>query len=466
MSTASVRSFGKQEIRNLTKVIESGNFAHHSGGFIDKFEKEFAEDFGAKHAIAGATAMLLMHAIPGAIGAGAGDEIICDPVVQFHGIAGLHGNVVPVWADIRKDNFLLDPKAVEKKITKRTKGIWVTHLWGFPAEADKLRRIADKHGIYLIEDCAHAMFLDYKGKYVGNWGHIGTFSFNMGKHLGTGEGGMAITNDDSLNHELRKRIIFGESPPVLASNYRMTEFSAAVGVVQLKKVPRYLEEYRKGKLHLDKVVDECSWLGKRALPKGAGISPYQYACIFRGDKKGYSARALMNALQACGGEGNYRFGLGFTQRPAYQYDFFRAPRAYGDKGCPYNCHLYKGKVDMSDGLCPVAEDVIPRLVTTGNMVRASVMKKKASILKRAIQMVEAGKAPHDTYSDVQLAVLDIVQSLQPVGPASVTKELAKKGTELSSAAVLEAMEALRSGFPRKLSHAGPERFAYHDLTQD
>ncbi len=75
MSTASVRSFGKQEIRNLTKVIESGNFAHHSGGFIDKFEKEFAEDFGAKHAIAGATAMLLMHAIPGAIGAGAGDEI-------------------------------------------------------------------------------------------------------------------------------------------------------------------------------------------------------------------------------------------------------------------------------------------------------------------------------------------------------------------------------------------------------
>ncbi|MBI2194263.1 MAG: DegT/DnrJ/EryC1/StrS family aminotransferase [Planctomycetes bacterium] len=460
-----VKTFGKQEIRNLTKVIKSGNFAHHRGGFIDQFEQAFAKEFGAKHAIAGASAMVLMHAIPGAIGAGAGDEIICDPVVQFHGVASLHGNVVPVWADVRKDNFLLDPKSVEKKITRRTKAIWVTHLWGFPAEADQLRRVADKHGLYLLEDCAHAMFLDYRGKYAGLWGHFGTFSFNMGKHLGTGEGGMAITNDDTLAHELRRRIIFGESPPVLASNYRMTEFVAAVGVVQLKKVPRYLEEYRKGKAILDEVVGECDWLARRALPEGGGVSPYQYACIFRGDKKGFAPRALMNALQACGAAGELRFGLGFTQRPAYQYDFFRVPRAYGDRGCPYTCRLYTGKVDLRDGLCPVAEDIIPRLVTTNNMVRASVMKKKAAILKQAIRMVEAGKAPHDTYSGVQIAVLDIVQALQPVGPDPVARELARKGIEKSPSDVREIMESLRSGFPRKLSYAGPERFAYHDFTK-
>ena len=462
---APLRTYGKQEIRNLTKVIESGNFAHHQGGFIDQFEAEFAKDFGAEHAIAGATAMLLMHAIPGAIGAGAGDEIICDSVVQFHGVACLHSNVIPVWADVRKDNFLLDPKAVERKITKRTKAIWVTHLWGFPAEADKLRRIADKHGIYLLEDCAHAMFLDYKGKYVGNWGHMGTFSFNMGKHLGTGEGGMAITNDAQLAHELRRRIIFGESPPVLASNYRMTEFSAAVGVAQLKKVPRYLDEYRKGKPYIDEVVDECSWLQKRAIPKGGGVSPYSYACLFRGDKKGYDARALMNALESCGGTGGHRFGLGFTQRPAYQYDFFRVPRAYGDKGCPYSCHLYKGEVDLSEGQCPVAEDVIPRIVTTSNMVRSGEMRKKAAILKKAIKMVEAGTAPPDAYSDVQLAVLDIVEAHQPVAPKQVAKELARKGTALAPEQVRDVMESLRSGYPRKLSYAGPERFAYHDLSK-
>mgnify|MGYP005846217809 FL=1 len=86
-----------------------------------------------------------MHAIPDAIAAGAGDEIICDPVVQLHGIACLHNNVIPVWADVRPDNFLMDADKVEEKITERTKAIWVTHLWGFPVEVDKLREIADRH---------------------------------------------------------------------------------------------------------------------------------------------------------------------------------------------------------------------------------------------------------------------------------------------------------------------------------
>ena len=143
--------YGRAEIRNLEKVIESGCFCDKRGGFMDKFREDFAKAYGVKHALSGGAAMLLMHAIPGAIGAGAGDEIICDPVVQFHGIACLHNNVIPVWADVRKDNFLMDPKSVEKKITRRTKAIWVTHLWGFPAEVDKLRKIADRHGIYLLE---------------------------------------------------------------------------------------------------------------------------------------------------------------------------------------------------------------------------------------------------------------------------------------------------------------------------
>ena len=249
--------FGKAEIRNLAKVIESGCFCDKGGGYMDRFRSDFAAAYGEPHAIAGATAMLLMQAIPGAIDAGAGDEIICDPVVQFHGIACLHNNVVPVWADVGKDDFLMDPASVEKKITKRTKAIWVTHLWGFPARVDKLRRIADKHGIYLLEDCAHAMFAKYKGKYLGTWGHIGTFSFNMGKQLPTGEGGMAVVHDDRLATELNRRIIFGESPEVLSSNYRMTEFQAAVGVEQLKKVPGYLATYREGKKHLDEAVADC-----------------------------------------------------------------------------------------------------------------------------------------------------------------------------------------------------------------
>ncbi|MBS3763761.1 MAG: DegT/DnrJ/EryC1/StrS aminotransferase family protein, partial [Planctomycetes bacterium] len=126
--------FGENEIKNLTEVIESGCFCDKSGGFMDHFRSDFAEALQARHAIAGGAAMLLMQAIPGAIGAGAGDEIICDPIVQFHGIACLHNNIVPVWADVREDDFLLDPDSVEERISPRTRAIWVTHLWGFPAE--------------------------------------------------------------------------------------------------------------------------------------------------------------------------------------------------------------------------------------------------------------------------------------------------------------------------------------------
>ncbi len=454
-------TYGRAEIRNLEKVIRSGRFCDYRGGFMDKFREDFAKAYGVKHALSGGAAMLLMHAIPGAIGAGAGDEIICDPVVQFHGIACLHNNVIPVWADVRKDNFLMDPKSVEKKITKRTKAIWVTHLWGFPAEVDTLRKIADRHGIYLLEDCAHAMFAKYKGKYVGNWGHIGTYSFNMGKQLPTGEGGMAITNDDGLAARLGKRIIFGESPEVLSSNYRMTEFQAAVGVEQLKKVPGYLKAYRAGKKIIDAVVKKCAWLDERKAPAGSVVSPYAWSCIFRGERKKIDYGVFKSALREAGGG----FGWGFTQRPAYMYDFFRNPNAYGNKGCPYNCHLYKGTVNWKAGMCPNAEDVIPRLVITNNMTSVAEMKKKAKLLQKAIDLTEAGAVEAFTYSEMDHKVLEIVKKKGPIEPLEVIDILKKKGSNhMDEHRMFSIMENLRDGFPFKLSHAGPRKFAYHDLS--
>lgn len=454
-------NFGKAEIRNLTKVIESGWFCDKRGGFMDKFREDFARALQAKHAIPGASAMVLMHAIPGAIGAGAGDEIICDPVVQFHGIACLHNNVVPVWADVRPDNFLMDPESVKKKITKRTKAIWVTHFWGFPAEVEKLRKIADRHGIYLLEDCAHALMAKYKGKFLGNWGHIGTFSFNMGKQLPTGEGGMAITNDDKLAAELSKRIIFGESPEVLSSNYRMTEFQAAVGVEQLKKIPGYLKTYREGKKILDDVIADCSWLDERNTISGSVVAPYRWSCIFRGERKNIEYSVFKAALIKAGGG----FDTGFTQRPAYLYSFFRNPNAYGNKGCPYNCHLYKGKVDWKAGMCPVAEDVIPRLISISNMQNVLIIREKAKIIKKAIKLTEENKIEPLRYTEIEKEVLNIVEQHGPLEPIEVIQIFDKKGIgHLDEHNMFRLMEGLRDRFPYKLSHAGPRKFAYHDLS--
>ncbi|MHC4916283.1 MAG: DegT/DnrJ/EryC1/StrS family aminotransferase [Planctomycetota bacterium] len=455
-------SYGKAEIRNLTRVIEGGCFCDHRGGFMDRFRADFARALRARHALTGGSAMLLMHAIPGAIGAGAGDEIICDPVVQFHGIACLHNNVVPVWADVRPGDFLMDPGDVERKITKRTRAIWVTHLWGFPAQVDKLRRIADRHGIYLLEDCAHAMLARYKGRYLGTWGHIGTYSFNMGKQLPTGEGGMAVTNDDRLAAELGKRIIFGESPEVLSSNYRMTEFAAAVGVEQLRKVPGYLKTYRRGKRHLDAAVADCRWLAARKASPGSTVSPYMWSCIFRGEKHGVDFGVFKAALREAAGND---FSFGFTQRPAYMYDFFRAPRAYGQKGCPYNCHLYGGKVDWKAGLCPNAEEIIPRLVYTNNMRSVTECRRKAKLLVKAIELTEAGAVEPLEYSDVEKRVLELVRKHGPLEPVEVIERInGRGGKHFDEHGMLRIMESLRDRFPEKLSHAGPRKFAYHRLS--
>ena len=452
--------FGQAEIRNLTKVIQSGGFCDKRGGYMDMFRHDFAKALKAKHAISGATAMLLMQAIPGAIDAGAGDEIICDPVVQFHGIACLHNNVVPVWADVRKDNFLMDPRSVEKKITRRTKAIWVTHLWGFPAEVDKLRRIADRHRIYLLEDCAHAIMCKYKGKFLGNWGHIGTFSFNMGKQLPTGEGGMAILNDDRLAAELNKRIIFGESPEVLSSNYRMTEFQAAVGVEQLKRIPGYLKTYRQGRKILDAAIAGCAWLDARKAPAGSTVSPYHWACLFRGERRKINFGVFKAALVETGGV----FGTGFIQQPAYMYSLFRNPERYGRKGWPLG---YKGNyaANCTAGLCPVAEDVIPRLVYSSNMVSVAECRRKAGAIRKAVKLTESGNVKPLEYSDVEKKVLRLVKDTGPMEPTEVIAYFdRKKWRHFDEHGMFRLMEALCERFPYKLSHAGPRKYAYHDLS--
>ena len=456
-----ITKYGQEEIANLTKVIESGNFADHAGGFMDQLRHDFAKATGAKHAITSATAMLLMHAIPGAINAGGGDEIICDPVVQFHGIACLHNNVVPVWADVRPDNFLMDPDKVEALITPRTKAIWVTHLWGYAAEVDKLLDIANRHGIYLLEDCAHGCLGEYKGKKLGTWGQVGTFSFNMGKQLATGEGGIAITNDDKMAFEINRRIIFGESPEVLSSNYRMTEFQAAVAVAQLKKVPAYLEEYRKSKAILDEAIAGCEWLDARKLEDGTVLAPYFWSCLFHGERKSIGYNVFKAALRQAGAP----YGTGFLQVPAYMYDLFHKPTEYGKKGWVFEPHLYADKGAWGEGICPVAEDIIPRIVHTNNMVPVEKAAVSARKLKEAIKLAESGQVAPLQYTELDKRVLDVVKQFGPIEPSEAIHHFDQNGWEhLDEHTMFTLMEDLRDRSPYKLSHAGPRKFAYHDLS--
>ncbi len=382
-----VDRFDGIEIEYLKEILSKGALSGRGDGYLGKLEKAFAEAYGVKHAVAANAAMSLLISSVFAAGAGAGDEVLCDPLVQFHAIGALWQNAYPTWADVCPDTWLMDPESARRNITPQTKAICVTNLWGQPAEVDALRRIADEKKVVLIEDCAHAMFLPYKGRFAGTWGHIGVFSFCQGKHMTTGDGGIALTNDDELANRIRSVTCFGESPAHLATVFRMTEMQAAIGLAQLEKVKGYIEEYQKAYAHLSAALEGCAWLQPRAIREGCGNSPYIFSFLYRGHEHGVDLDAFKQALFDTGDNWN----IGFTQVPAYKYRLFKQPLAYQDKGCPtHNCPYYKGSYEYRDGLCPTAEAILPRLVNTNCMISEENAKRVADGLRTAIEIAGKG----------------------------------------------------------------------------
>jgi len=381
-----VDRFDGKEIEYLRRVMEGGRLSGRGDGFHGQLERSFAELFGVKHAIAANSAMSLLISACYAARAGAGDEVICDPLVQFHAIASLWQNAHPTWADVCEETWLMDPESARAAITPHTRAIFCTHLWGQPAEVDRLRAIADEKGVVLIEDCAHAMLLPYKGKYAGTWGHIGVFSFCQGKHMTTGDGGIALTDDDELATRIRSVTCFGESPAELATVFRMTEMQAAVACAQLEKVEGYLEEYRRSYAILSEAIAGCAWLQPRAIKPGCGNSPYIFSFLFRGERRGVSLDDFKQALFDTGES----FNIGFTQVPAYRYKLFTQPMAYQNKGCPLRgCPYYEGDYEYRPGLCPTAEAVLPILVNTPCMIGEAQARRVADALRSAIAKAEA-----------------------------------------------------------------------------
>ncbi len=379
--------FDGPELSYLQDILASGQLAQSDEGYVGRLERAFAEAYGVKYAIAGNAAMSLLIAAMYAAGAGTGDEVVCDPVVQFHAIAALWQNAHPTFADVRAEDWLMDPASAEATVTEHTKAICCTHLWGLPCEVDKLRELADRQEVVLIEDCAHAMFLPYRDRWIGTWGHIGVFSFCQGKHMTSGDGGMAITNDPRLAERLRSVTLFGESPPELATVFRMTEMQAAIALAQLERVKGYLEVYRQSYAVFSAALEGCDWLQPREIRPGSGNSPYWFSFAFRGEEHGVSYEAFKRALFETGGP----WMVGFTQVPAYRYKLFRTPLAYQNKGCPlHGCPYYHGSYEYRDGLCPVAEDLIPRLVTTSCMVPESEAERLAEGLRAAIEAAGRG----------------------------------------------------------------------------
>lgn len=242
---------GKEELNNVTRAVRDG-WISSKGEFIGKFENEFAKYCGMKYGIATSNGTVALHLALVALGIKKGDEVIV-PTLTFVATANAvtYCGAKPVFADSHPDYWGIDPQETEKKITKKTKAIIPVHLYGHPCDMDPIMKIAKRHGLYLIEDCAEAHGAEYKGRKIGSFGDINCFSFFGNKIITTGEGGMCVTNNKKLAQKLRILRDHGMNPQkrywhdVLGFNYRMTNLQAAIGLAQVKKIDVLIEGKRK-----------------------------------------------------------------------------------------------------------------------------------------------------------------------------------------------------------------------------
>jgi len=270
---------GKEELEAVRRVFESGILVQ--GERIRLFEEEFAELIGVEHAVAMANGTLALDTALKALGIGPGDEVVTS---AFSFVASsncvLFQGAKPVFADIDPRSFNIDSSDVAKKVTAKTKAIIPVHLFGQPAEMDALKEIAEDHGLALVEDAAQAHGAEFKGLKAGGLGDVGCFSFYATKNMTTGEGGMITTNKSELARKARLIRNHGDAGKyyhvILGYNYRMSEASAALGSVQLRKLDKMNERRRKNAEALTSGIEKISGLTPPYLKNNVKHVFYQY----------------------------------------------------------------------------------------------------------------------------------------------------------------------------------------------
>jgi len=276
---------GEEEKAAVLAVLESGQLAQ--GPQVRAFEQEFAAFCGVRYAIATSSGTTALHLALLAHGIGPGDEVITSPFTFISSAnAILFTGARPVFADIEPDTFNLDPEQVKTRITPRCRAILPVHLFGHPCDMEALLEIA-AHDLLIVEDAcqAHGAMID--GRRVGSFG-TGCFSFYPTKNMTTAEGGMITTNDEEVaerarmlrNHGMRQRY----HHHLIGYNFRMTDLQAALGRVQLRKLPRWTEQRMANAAYLTGRLTGLDHVTPPVVRNGVTHVFHQYTVRRRGDR--------------------------------------------------------------------------------------------------------------------------------------------------------------------------------------
>ena len=356
---------GEEEKKQVLEVLESGNLSTFiaspgknflGGEKIREFERKFCEKINVKFGIAFNSATSALHAAIVAVGIKPGEEVIVPPYTfTSTATTSLMHNAIPIFSDVKKDTYCLDPQKLKNVKSDLTKAIVPVHLFGHACDMDEIMNFAKENNLRVIEDCAQSPGGEYKNKSLGTIGDCGVFSFQESKSIMTGEGGMLVTNNEKIaeiarmvrNHgevieeNLKERTYKSE---ILGWGYRMTELEAALGVAQTTKLEYLNNERIKLCNYLTSKINEIVGLTHTKYDFVKHVY-YVYAFNFDEKKIGISRDLFVKALNA---EGIPCFG-GYV-KPLYLNPLYTEKRAYAFQH-------YKGNAKYEKGICPVAENL-------------------------------------------------------------------------------------------------------------
>ncbi len=358
------------EPEDIEAVSEALQREYLTGGpTVAEFENEFAAYVGAKYAVAISSGTAALHAACSVIGIKDGDEVITTPNTWVSSAnAPWYCGGRPVFADIDPDTYNIDPKEIEKKITGRTRAIIAVHYAGQPCQMDEIHAIAKAHGLYVIEDAAHALGALYKGKKIGSLpSTMTTFSFHPVKQMTTCEGGMITTDNKELYEKLKffRAYAMEKSPEkmeregpwfsdqiALGYNYRLSDVQCSLGLSQLRKIDRLVERRREIAKRYDESLAGIDGL---VLPKqGAdGVSSYHLYPILVDAKR---RKKLYFQLREAG------IGVSVQYYPVYKNTFYQE-NGYRSVCCPISEDFYARELTLPAHY-KVSEDDLEYIIKT------------------------------------------------------------------------------------------------------
>ena len=341
---------GEDDIQAVVDILKSDYLT--TGPSIEEFERIVAEYVRVKYAVAVTNGTAALHAACFAAGIKPGDEVITSPIT-FAASANcvLYCGGTPVFADIDKRTYNIDPRDIRRKIASRTKAIIAVHLAGQPCDMDEIHKIADENHLIVIEDGAHALGSVYKGKKIGGLSDLTTFSFHPVKPITTGEGGMITTNDEALYQKLllfrshgitRDASLLKEAEgpwyyeqQCLGYNYRITDFQCALGISQMRKLDCFLERRRRLVRRYEEALKGCTNV----------ITPYQMEGTDSGwhlyiiQVLNHDRKEVFEKLREQG------IGVNVHYIPVYKHPYYQE-NGYGSVHCENAEHLYENMLSL------------------------------------------------------------------------------------------------------------------------